>query len=62
MDLPDSHIDTLKALARQPPDLDNLDPKVIAELRSWGMVMPHSFELTGMGARYAGLGERGVLN
>ena len=59
--LSDTHLNTLRALARRPPDLDDLDPVVLAELRAWGMVMPHTLELTGMGARYAGEGERGVL-
>ncbi len=49
------------ALVPRAPSLENLDPNVIAELRMWGMVMPRTLELTGMGARYAGKGERGVL-
>lgn len=52
-DLPDTHLETLKAVARRPPGTDDPDPDVLVELREWGMVMPHSFELTGMVARYA---------
>lgn len=54
MELPDTHRQVLEALARRPPDLENIDPDVLEELRQWGMVMTKSFELTGMGRRYAG--------
>ncbi len=60
MELPDTHLAALTALSRRPPDSEAIDADALADLRKWGMVMPHSLELTGMGARYAGLGERGV--
>jgi hypothetical protein len=61
MELPDSHLEALKTLASGQPVADQIDPDVLAELRSWGLVMPHSLEVTGMGARMVGNSERGVL-
>jgi hypothetical protein len=59
MELPDTHLGALEALAAGQPD--QIDPDILDDLRRWGMVMPHSLEVTGMGARYAGRGEKGVL-
>jgi hypothetical protein len=61
MELPNTHLDTLKQLAGGPPDADQIDPDILAELRSWGLVMPHSLELTGTGARYLSGAKGGVL-
>lgn len=62
MELTDTHRRVLEALARQPPDIAQIDPDVLEELRRWGMVMPKSLELTGMGRRYAsGGGEQRLL-
>ncbi len=53
--------DCFEALPRRPLDIENIDSEVLEELRRWGMVMPKSLELTGMGARYAGGSRGGVL-
>ncbi|MDH3248461.1 MAG: hypothetical protein OEQ47_05845 [Acidimicrobiia bacterium] len=56
-ELPDTHVETLNVLAGGPPDTD-IDPDILAELRSWGLVMPATLQLTGTGARYAGAEKR----
>ncbi len=46
MELPNTHLETLKHLAGGPQEAD-IDPDILAELRSWGLVMPRTLELTG---------------
>ena len=58
MDLPATHLEALKALAA---GHTHINADLLAELRRWGLVMPGTLEVTGMGARYAGISERGVL-
>ena len=47
MELPDTHLETLKTLASSRSDADQTDPDVLAELRSWGLIMPGTLEPTG---------------
>ena len=60
MELPDTHLETLTTIAGGPTEAD-IDPDVLAALRSWGLVMPHSLEVTGMGSRFLGGAKGGVL-
>jgi len=53
MELPNTHRQVLEALTQRSPDTDRIEADVLEELRRWGMVMPKSLELTGMGRRYA---------
>ena len=62
MELPDTHLETLKSIAGGPPDTDQINPGILDDLRSWGLVMPGTLEVTGMGARLVGQSERGVLD
>ena len=51
MELPDTHLEALKAIAGGHPDADQINPDILAGLRRWGMVMPGTLELTGTGVR-----------
>ena len=43
----------MKHLAGGHPEAGQIAPDVLDDLRRWGMVMAHSLETTGMGARHA---------
>ena len=58
MELPDTHLEALNQLASGHPEAGQIAPDVLDDLRGWGLVMAHSLEVTGMGARYAGKGVR----
>ncbi len=57
MTLTAAHLTALAALAAG----EEIDPAMLEELRAWGLVMPHSLELTGIprrsGRRVARIGD-----
>ena len=57
MTLTAAHLAALEALTNSEP----VDPAMLEELREWGLVMPHSLELTGTGLRYLGQASGGLL-
>jgi hypothetical protein len=47
MELPDTHLEALRTIAGGHPDAERITPDILEDLRRWGMVVPHSLEVTG---------------